>query len=138
MINRSLSPEFKDISSINFIHPEQKKLDNGIPLFVISANEQNLLRIEFVFNNVNWDVSKPLQAIATNSLLTNGTALLSAQQIAEKVDYYGAFLQTDYSADHITVSLYTLHKYLNNVLPIVKSVITESTFPEDELSIFIR
>jgi zinc protease len=138
MLNRTITPEFRQVNNINFLEPQKQQLDNGIPVFTINAGKQDLVRIELIFENVNWDESKPLQAIAVNHLINNGTAVLSAKEIAEKVDYYGAFLQTEYGADQSSVKVYTLNKHLEAVLPILRSILTESIFPEQELAIFAQ
>jgi zinc protease len=138
MLNRTLAPESKLVDEISFIEPLKQVLDNGIPVFTINAGKQELVRIEFIFENVNWDASKPLEAIAVSHLINNGTTALTAKEIADKVDYYGAFLQTEYGADQTCVKLYTLNKHLNSVLPILHSIINDSIFPEQELAIFIQ
>ncbi len=138
MLNRSLSPAFQQVNDINFIAPENKQLSNGIEVYTFNAGEKELVRVEFIFDNVNWDGSKPLQAVTVNSLINNGTPKLSAKEIAEQIDYYGAFLQTEYGADHITITLYSLVKHLASVLPIVKAILSESDFPQQELDIFIQ
>lgn len=138
MLNRTLAPESKQISEIYFIKPLAQHLDNGIPVFTVNAGQQELVRIEFVFKNVNWDESKPLQALTVSHLINNGTPDLSAREIAEKVDFYGAFLQTEYGADQCSVKLYSLNKHLSTVLPILYSILNESVFPEKELAIFVQ
>jgi len=138
MLNRTLAPAYNQVNDINFIAPAYKQLNNGVKVYTFNAGQKELVRIEFIFDNVNWDQNKPLQAVTVNSLINNGTAKLSAKEIAEQVDYYGAFLQTDYGADHITVTLYSLSKHLPSVLPIIKAILTESSFPQHELDIFIQ
>jgi zinc protease len=138
MLNRSLAPESKQVNEIDFIEPTKQLLDNNIPVFTINAGEQELVRIEFIFENVNWNASKPLQAIVVNHLINNGTVQLSAKDIADQVDYYGAFLQTEYGADQSTIKLYTLNKHLEAVLPILYAIINESVFPDQELAIFVQ
>lgn len=138
MLNRSLVPESRQVDEINFIAPEKQTLDNGIAVYTINAGKQDLVRIEFIFENVNWDPSKPLLAIGVNHLINNGTSELSAKDIADRVDYYGAFLQTEYGADQSCIKLYTLNKHLKSVLPILKSIIDDSIFPQQELDIFIQ
>jgi len=138
MLNRILAPESKQISEINFKKPLAQHLDNGIPVFTINAGRQELVRIEFIFKNVNWDEGKPLQALTASHLINNGTTKLSAKEIAEKVDFYGAFLQTEYGADQCSVKLYSLNKHLAEVLPILYSILNASVFPEKELSIFVQ
>ncbi|KIO75511.1 peptidase M16 [Pedobacter lusitanus] len=136
MLNRTLIPESRQVNDINFIAPKKQELANGIKVFTVNAGKQELVRIEFVFENVNWDESRPLQAIAVNHLINNGTAKLTAREIADKVDYYGAFLQTDYGADQSSIKIYTLNKHLGSVLPILWSILNESIFPQQELDIF--
>ncbi len=138
MLNRTLAPESLQVNEIKFLEPLTQHLDNGIPVFTINAGKQELVRIEFIFENVNWDASKPLQAVGVSHLINNGTDKLSAKEIADKVDYYGAFLQTEYGADQSSVKLYTLNKHLSSVLPILRSILNESIFPEQELAIFVQ
>ncbi|MBC6111983.1 M16 family metallopeptidase [Pedobacter fastidiosus] len=138
MLNRQQAPDFKQVSTINFIHPTENKLDNDIPVYTVYSGEQDLVRIEFIFNNVNYDVEKPLQAIAVSTMLNNGTKKLSSKEIAEQIDFYGAFFQTEYVQDQSSVTLYTLNKHLASVLPIVKDVLSESQFPQKELDIYIQ
>ena len=138
MLNRTQAPDFKQVSTINFIKPTKAELTNGIPVFTIYSGEQDLVRIEFLFDNVNWNIEKPLQAIAVNALLNNGTNKLSAKEIAENIDFYGAFFQTEYGQDQSTVTLYSLNKHLASVLPIVKDVLSNSQFPQREIDIYIQ
>lgn len=138
MLNRIQAPDFKQVSAINFIQPEKSVLDNGIPVFTVYSDKQDLVRIEFLFDNVNWNIEKPLQAIAVNAMLNNGTNKLSSKEIAENIDFYGAFFQTEYGQDQSTVTVYSLNKHLASVLPIVKDVLSNSQFPQRELDIYIQ
>jgi zinc protease len=137
MIDRTLAPAFGQVENIDLLRAQSHLLDNGLQCFVINGGDQDLVRIEFIFPNVEWDVSKPLQAFATNTLLNDGTSQYSAAQIADKIDYYGAFLQTEYNFDQVTVTLYTLNKHIGSTLPIVKAILTDSIFPQRELETFI-
>ncbi len=136
MLNRTDAPAFKQVKEIDFIKPVFAELTNGIPVYTVNAGEQELVRIEFIFENLNWDGKKPLQAVAVNGLINSGSLKLSAQQIAEKVDYYGAFLQTEYNVDFTTITLFSLTKHLPAVLPIIWSIVNESIFPQQELEIY--
>jgi predicted Zn-dependent peptidase len=71
-------------------------------------------------------------------MLNDGTSELSASEIADKVDYFGAFLQTDFNNDQSTVTLYSLNKHLPATLPVVKDIILNSIFPQVELDTLIR
>lgn len=136
MLNRTLAPVFKQVEKIQLIKAEPHVLDNNIKLYVINGGEQELIRIELIFKNVNWNSAKPLQAYAVNTMLAEGTSKLSAREIAEKIDYYGAFLQLDYNYDYSTVTLFTLTRHLEATLSVVKAVVTDAVFAESELKTF--
>lgn len=138
MLDRTITPQFKAIDHINLITPGYIELDNGCNLYWFNSGEQELVRIEWIFNNLRFNPEKPLLNVAVNTMLAEGTATLSASQIADAVDYYGAFLQVDYGFDHSQVSLYCLNKHLLNTLPVIKDILTNSVFPESELQTYIR
>lgn len=138
MLNRTFNPEFKAIEHIKLITPGHIKLDNDCNLYWFNSGEQELVRIEWLFNNLRFDPQKPLLNIAVNTMLNDGTANLTAAQLADAIDYYGAFLQVDYGFDHSQVTLYCLNKHLKNTLPVIKDILTGSIFPQKELDTFIR
>ncbi|SKB43040.1 M16 family metallopeptidase [Daejeonella lutea] len=138
MIDRTVAPSFGQVENIELLKARPIVLGNGLKVFSIAGGEQDLVRIEFIFENIAYTALKPLQAYATNTMLNDGTSELSSSEIADKIDYYGAFLQTDFSNDQSSVTLYSLNKHLSATLPIVKAVISDSIFPQVELDTFIR
>lgn len=137
-IDRSTPPDFKSVENITLVKPEQIKLPNGCNIFSFNSGDQELVRIEWIFRNLRFDPAKPLLNVAVNSMLTEGTSQLSASQIADQIDFYGAFLQVDYGYDHSQAVLYTLNRHLSKTLPVMKALISDSVFPEKELETFIR
>ena len=138
ILNRTTPPAFKAVEHINLLKPEHIKLDNGCNIFSLNSGDQELVRIEWIFRNLRFDPAKPLLNVAVNTMLTEGTSELSASQIADRIDFYGAFLQVEYGYDQSEVVLYTLKKHLAKTLPVMKALITDSVFPEKELETFIR
>jgi predicted Zn-dependent peptidase len=138
MIDRKLAPDFKAIDNITLIRPEHKKLDNGCNVYCFNSGDQELVRIEWIFSNLRFDAAKPLLNMAVNTMLTEGTNTLTAAQIADKIDFYGAFLQVDYGYENSQVTLYSLNKHLHHTLPVIIDILTNSVFPEKELETFKR
>jgi zinc protease len=138
ILDRKTAPLFNGVENINLIRPEGTKLANGCNVFTFNSGTQDLVRIEWIFANLRFDPLKPLLNVAVNTMLTDGTSKLTAAQIADKIDFYGAFLQVDYGHDHSQVTLYTLTKHLLSTLPVIKDIITDSIFPEKELETFVR
>ena len=138
ILQRNIAPEFKGIDNINLLRPAHQKLANGCNIFCFNSGDQELVRIEWIFGNQRFNLAKPLLNVAVNTMLTEGTSRLTSAQIADKVDFYGAFLQVDYGYDHSQVTLYSLNKHLHQTLPVVRDILTDSIFPEKELETYIR
>ncbi len=137
-LNRTLAPEFQAIDHISLIEPEHTQLPNGCKVYWFNSGDQELLRMEWIFGNLRFDSAKPLLNMAVNTMLTEGTSALSATQIADKIDYYGAFLQAEYGYDNSQLTLYSLNRHLGHTLPVIKDILTDSQFPEKELDTYIR
>jgi zinc protease len=137
-LERTQAPEFRAIDNINLLRPARQELSNGCNIFCFNSGDQELVRIEWVFANQRFNPEKPLLNVAVNTMLTEGTSKLTTAQIADKVDFYGAFLQVDYGYDNSLVTLYSLNKHLHHTLPVIKDILTDSIFPEKELETYIR
>lgn len=137
-LDRKSPPQFNGVENIALIKPEHIKLANGCDVYAFNSGGQDLLRIEWIFNNLRFNPAKPLLNVATNTMLADGTGSMTAAQIADHIDFYGAFLQVDYSYDQSQVTLYTLTKHLASTLPVIKDIITNSIFPQKELDTFVR
>ncbi|MGZ4034331.1 MAG: M16 family metallopeptidase, partial [Bacteroidia bacterium] len=133
MIDRKISPAFKTVEKIEMIRATEKTLKNKIPVYSINAGTQELIKIEFLFSAGMYQQQLPLQAATVNAMLEEGTSKMNAAQIADAVDYYGAFLEVGVSQDNASVVLYTLNKHLKATLPVVEDVIKNATFPQQEL-----
>lgn len=127
-------------NSINFSFPEIKPqkyvLPNGIPLYVFDTGSQELCKIELVFTAGNYYESNPLIAYATNALMREGTISKTASEIAEQLDFHGAFLELSIYTDKSSVVLYSLNKHLNKTLPVLIDIIQHANYPEKEVILF--
>ncbi|MDQ3046485.1 MAG: insulinase family protein [Bacteroidota bacterium] len=132
-IDRKVLPAFKEVEKIEMIRAGEKRLKNNIPVYGINAGTQELIKIEFLFSAGMLQQQLPLQAATVNAMLEEGTSKMTAAQIADAVDYYGAFLETSVSQDHASVVLYTLNKHLKTTLPVVENVIKDAIFPQEEI-----
>jgi zinc protease len=137
-IDRKNPPEYKSIDHINVIKAKKSLLPNKIEKYEINAGSQELLKLELIFPAGSRFQESPLVAYATNSLIMEGTSKYSSEQIADLSDFYGAFIQADVDKDYASITLYCLNKHLEHILPVLKSLVTEAQFPQEELDIFIQ
>ena len=138
MINRSVPPAIKPISTVKF--PEYKKitLDNGIPLFLIEGGSQPVLKMEVVFTAGRPYEDAHLVARATARMLKEGTDSFSAAEIADKTDFYGSSISLPINLDNSSVVFYSLTKHLEKLLPLWTEILTLPIFPEQELSKIVK
>jgi len=138
MIDRTISPEIKDAIEFNLkLKPYEKfVLDNGVEVIAINAGAEDVLQIELVFFAGNSYETQNGLAAATNYMLRNGTSTKTAFQINEHFEYFGAYCNRTCYNETAIVSLHTLSKHLNELLPLMREMLTDSFFPEDELEIF--
>ncbi|WP_437919522.1 M16 family metallopeptidase [Sphingobacterium sp. LRF_L2] len=138
MLNRTIAPRQHHIQDISLIQPEEINFDNGLKVFVFRSLDQQLIKAEFIFQNLFSDPETPLLHTCLSHMLKEGTSTRSSAQIAEEIDFYGAYLMPEYSFDQTSLTLYTLSKHLHAVLPVVKDVLQNATIPEAELETYVR
>lgn len=136
IISRTTPPALKSITDFSFRHIEKTNLDNGIPVYFMDAGVQDVVKVEFLFSNPAFNRDQPLLHNAANRLLSEGTSKHNAQQLAEMVDYYGSYYETEQSTDHCSVILHSLNKHLASTLPVIQEIISDASFPEKELSVY--
>ena len=137
-MNRKTAPHIKDAIEFNLeLKPYQHfTLDNGVPVYTIDAGAQEVLQVELVFYAGNWFEQQNSVASATNSLIKNGTSNKSAFQLNEEFEYYGAYCNRACYNETAIVSLSALSKQIPALLPVIREIITDSVFSEEELNIY--
>ena len=139
-MNRKISPSIKDAIDYKLeLKPyEHYTLDNGISVYSINAGAQEVLQVEMVFYAGNFFEQQKGIAAATNFLLKGGTANRTAFQINEAFEYYGGYCNRACYNETAVITLHTLTKHLEKLFPVMRDMLTNSTFPEQELDIYLQ
>lgn len=137
-LNRKLAPPIVDAVNFHLLLKPYRKmvLKNGVEVYCIDAGAEEVMSLEWVFFAGNSWERQNLVAASTNFLLKNGTSRHSAFQINEHFDYYGSYFNRACYNETATLSLHTLSKYLKELLPMVRELITDSVLPQEELDIY--
>jgi predicted Zn-dependent peptidase len=137
-LNRKLAPPIVDAVNFHLLLKPYRKmvLKNGVEVYCIDAGAEEVMSLEWVFFAGNSWEKQNLVAASTNFLLKNGTSKHSAFQINEHFDYYGSYFNRACYNETATLSLHTLSKYLKELLPMVRELITDSVLPQEELDIY--
>lgn len=134
-LNRSTPPPVRPFGELSVIFPERRVMMNGVPLNIINVGDQEVVRLDLLVGCGQWHQTQPLQAMFTNRMLREGTRSKTSVQIAEKLDYYGAWLELSSSVNYAFITLYSLNKYFFRTLAIVADMLMEPLFPEKELAV---
>ena len=126
------TPQYKEVPQ-----PACITLPNGVPLHIFNDNESDVVRMDFLFGGGRWHQEQPLQALFANRMLREGTSRFSSEEIAEKLDYYGAWIELACAAEYTYLTFYSLSKYLPQTLEVLESIIKEPLFPQKELEVVL-
>lgn len=137
-LNRKKVPHIKDAVEFDLkLKPFEKHvLNNGVEVYAIDAGAEEVLSLDLVFYAGNWFEQKNLVAASTNFLLKNGTSQKNAFQINEHFEYYGSYLNRACYNETATITLHCLSKHLGKLTPVLKELLTDATFPEEEISTY--
>ncbi|GAC1416396.1 MAG: pitrilysin family protein [Flavisolibacter sp.] len=137
-LDRTQSPAIKDAVDFNLkLKPfEKHNLNNGVDVYVIDAGAEEVIQLEWVFFAGNWFEKKNLVAASTNYLLKNGTTQKNAFQVNEHFEYFGSYLNRTCSNETATVTLHCLNKHLEVLLPVVREIMRDCVFPEEEIDVY--
>jgi len=137
MLNRKIQPAINPIEHIDMVKAEKYVLSNGLPVYYINAGTQDVVKLDIVFEAGTWFQPANLVASICNAMLEEGSANYTAAEIAEKFDYYGAYLQLTVDQNQGFVNIVSLGKYLPEILEVVEDLVKRSVFPEHEFDVLI-
>lgn len=138
MLNRTIAPDIKEPVDFTITLPACRKhtLSNGIEVYAVDMGSEDTLMVNWVFYAGNWYETSKAVAAATNFLVKNGTSKRSAFDINEHFEYHGAYLNRSCYNETAELTLHCLNRHTNELLPVVGELITDATFPTEELAIY--
>lgn len=109
---------------------------NGVPIYTLRADDFEVVRLSFIFRAGTSMQHKPFSASATANMLGEGTATMTAQQIADKLDFYGSYFDVNIDRDYTYISFCTLKKFFAPTAEVAREIILCPTFPEREFATY--
>ncbi len=133
--DRTKRPNVQPVPLLPIPTVERYRLSNGIEVVTLDApSETPVVRILFSWENGGFDVPHLPAAQLAVPLMLNGNSHLSAAGMADLIDYTGTTTGTDLSSHNNSVTLLTLQRNLDKVLPAIIDSINEPLFPIDEFN----
>jgi zinc protease len=115
--------------------PQRSVLANGMILLTSEQRALPMVSIELLIDAGSRHDAPKQEGLAnlTARLLTYGTQRRTALQISDTLDFIGAGLSAGCSEDLASLSMTVLKKDLPTGLELLAEVLTQSSFPQDEI-----
>lgn len=117
---------------------ETISLRNDIKMSCFHDKDSEIIRLEFMFMNAgSVNQSKFFASASASSLITEGCGKMSAIEVADKLDYYAAYVEKVTERDATSLVFYFLKKYQENLLPLIEQIIKEANYTDREFELYI-
>jgi zinc protease len=125
------------------LHPLQNRtlyrtvLGNGMTILAVENPAADIVAARFFLRaGGRYEVAEQTGvAHLVSTVITKGTARLSSQEIAERVESVGASLGADSAADYFLMSLKTVAADFEEMLDLMAEIIRSPSFPEAEVEL---
>jgi len=135
MLDRTVPPLYHQIEEISIKKASKALLNNGIELYSIRSGTQEVLKFDILFNAGKYFEINNGVSFFAGKLLSEGVPGYTSEQIAATFDSYGALLEIISGPDYLEISLHCLSKHFHKLAALLHRIITEATYPEDEIEI---
>ena len=122
--------------SVTMPRAEVRTTANGVKVYRLDANEFEVVRFTLVFRAGSSMQHKSFAASATANMLGEGSTHLTAQQIAEELDFYGSYFDVNIDRDYAYISFCSLKKFFEPTIAVAREIILHPAFPEHEFKIY--
>ena len=136
--NRQQGPKIFSDYNIELPSFESSVLKNGLEVLELNSGSQEIIRVDYVYKTGRVNESIRASAKASFYLLREGTRNTTSHQMAEKFDYYGAYIRVFAGLEYSSLSLVVMSRYFKEVWPVFLEMLTDPDFTEDELSKYKR
>ena len=134
-VDRSVQPAPGPSPDVDLPAVQRRTLSNGLNVWVVEQRELPLVTSRLIVNA--GSAAEPRQkaglASITAAMLDEGTQKRTALQIADELDYLGANFNTGAGYDASYVTLTTLTRNLPAAMEVFADVLTNPSFPAQEL-----
>ncbi|MCK9300103.1 MAG: insulinase family protein [Bacteroidales bacterium] len=117
---------------------EKQTFPNGMDFYFKKTDAEGLLRLDLVLPAGIQYQSRPLLALLTSTMLKEGSRNMTSAQIAERFDYYGAFIFFSSGLESAYVNLFTPKKFFGPTLKLLNELLRYPVFPQKELEISLE
>ena len=128
-------PEPKAPKKLELPAIEELKLKNGLQVYVIKSSRLPVVSMQLAIKAGRRHEPRARLGVAeaTADMIVKGTKKHDALALAKAIDFVGGTIAADATFEATLVSCSVLARNLNTCLQLLPEMVTQSTFPDDEL-----
>lgn len=131
-------PDIITPCSVDMPRAVEHTAPNNVKIYVLDTNDFEVVRFTFVFRAGTSMQHKPFTASATANMLSEGSTTLSAQQIADELDFYGSYFDVNIDRDYSYISFVSLSKFFTKTADVATEIVLRPSFDEKELRVYCQ
>ena len=134
-IDRSCPPPVRDFEHITLDVPAPVTLRNVMKLWIVGNGEDEINKLTIYVTGGAFHESRPMQATACSMAVFNGNRNMTYNQIAEAIDFYGAWRAMQVYDNCTALALSSLNENFDKTLSIFVDSLRFPVFPNNEFQL---
>lgn len=124
--------------SVDMPHALCRTTENGVKIYSLPTDDFEVVRFTLVFRAGTSVQLKPFVASSTLNMLGEGSYTMTAQQIADELDFYGSYFDVNIDRDYTYISFCSLSKFFAPTIKVAREIVLHPIFPERELQSYCQ
>lgn len=131
--DRTKAPEIHSFSRLTLPPVSRMTLDNGASLISLDAGDRDLTRVTVARDGGIIESPIPGLTVISPELGNEGSKNYTGDEIADIIDFNGAWQRSGSHLHHITTTLTALTSKISALLPIIADTVSNPLYPEDSI-----
>lgn len=136
MLRRDIPPQTKTFEHFNFPGPVLAETPYGVPLYIVSGEKHEVLRVDILFKRGAYNQTLPLQASSSAAIASEATEHYSSARLSELVDFYGGWIQRAVYMHATLFTLYAPKRNFSKLLALFVEVLSRPRFSRRDLTLY--
>lgn len=124
--------------SVDMPHAVCHTTKSGVKIYSLPTDDFEVVRFTLVFRAGTSVQLKPFVASTTLNMLGEGSSTMTAQQIADELDFYGSYFDVNIDRDYTYISFCSLSKFFAPTVRVAREIVLKPIFPERELNTYCQ
>lgn len=132
-IDRTIAPPVNEFGFLSMEKPRQLRTPSGTQVSVLDKGDEEVCMVMVLFPSGEMESPSPELQNLLSSTWREGTSNLTADEIADRLDFYGAWTEITYSLHYTHLTINALTSRIKELLPLFADIILHPLFSEEPL-----